>query len=1005
MPPAEPRPRDRRWRRYFRRFRILLLLGVLAVVGLLIYFNQVGLPEFLRRPLLAGLSDRGLDLQLTTLRLHFYRGIVAEGVKAGQRGEVAGPRFSAQEADLNLSWPALTRLQLAVSGVALRDGRIWFPIADTNQPGRELVVENIRADLRFRAGDEWSLEDFHAVFMGVNFSLAGSITNASALRQWPFLRGERAARADLAQERLVQLADVLEQVRFTTRPEVRATLSGDARNLESFMLRLTVTAPDAETPWGKLTEGMLTAKLLPAATVERPHAVLQLRAASAQTPWTDITRLNLHLRLQSPGADTNLVHASLILDAATAVTRWASVTNAHVTAQWLHSLTNPIPLSGFGDLRADAATSRWGTARRVQLTATLATPLSPVPADASWAWWQLLQPYELGWTARAERLDLEKIGADNVACGGTWSAPWLRVTNLHLRFPEGQLDARGQIEVATREAGFELKSDFNIQRVVPLLGEPARRWLANYAWATPPRLAGSGAVILPSWTNRAPDWQEEVLPTLRLAGKIAVTNGAYRGVPVDWATLHLSFTNQVWRVPDLVAGRPEGQLRLVHIADDETGEYYFGIHSTIDPRALRPLLATNQHAGFDLLTMSQPPVIDAEVWGRWRENDRIGIQGRVALTNFSFREQTASRFEGALRYTNRVLEVFKPRLERGLETVTAEGIAADFNTQRIHFTNVFSTTEPMAILRAIGPRTARAIEPYQFHRPPQVRVNGYAPLKDDRDADLRLAVDGGPFEWLHFMIPHITAQVHWLGDAVVLTNVHLTAYDGTAAGFADFDVSAEPGTDFRFNLGVTNADLRLLMADVSAQTNKLEGRLSGVLVVTQASSEDKYSWNGHGHLQIRDGLIWAVPVFGALSKPLDSLVPGLGSARITQGAGAFTLTNGVMVSDTLELRAPTSRLLCQGTVDFDRRVNVRVAAVPLRDNLGLGRVLGLAFWPVTKLLEYRVTGTLDEPKAEPVYLPKLLLHPFRTFEEILSGEGGKPAPPPVFKAAPEGDPR
>ena len=66
MPPAEPRPRDRRWRRYFRRFRITLLLIALGLVGVLIYLNQVGLPEFLRRPLLNAVRDRGLDLQLSS---------------------------------------------------------------------------------------------------------------------------------------------------------------------------------------------------------------------------------------------------------------------------------------------------------------------------------------------------------------------------------------------------------------------------------------------------------------------------------------------------------------------------------------------------------------------------------------------------------------------------------------------------------------------------------------------------------------------------------------------------------------------------------------------------------------------------------------------------------------------------------------------------------------------------------------------------------------------------
>jgi hypothetical protein len=55
------------------------------------------------------------------------------------------------------------------------------------------------------------------------------------------------------------------------------------------------------------------------------------------------------------------------------------------------------------------------------------------------------------------------------------------------------------------------------------------------------------------------------------------------------------------------------------------------------------------------------------------------------------------------------------------------------------------------------------------------------------------------------------------------------------------------------------------------------------------------------------------------------------------------------------------------------------------------------------LFEYQVTGTLKNPKSEPVYVPKLLLlplHPIRTLEEILPG-GDAPANPSPDKTHPE----
>jgi hypothetical protein len=45
---------------------------------------------------------------------------------------------------------------------------------------------------------------------------------------------------------------------------------------------------------------------------------------------------------------------------------------------------------------------------------------------------------------------------------------------------------------------------------------------------------------------------------------------------------------------------------------------------------------------------------------------------------------------------------------------------------------------------------------------------------------------------------------------------------------------------------------------------------------------------------------------------------------------------------------------------------------------------------MSKLFEYHVTGTLNHPVSEPIYVPKFLLmplHPIRAIEEILpSGE-------------------
>jgi hypothetical protein len=102
------------------------------------------------------------------------------------------------------------------------------------------------------------------------------------------------------------------------------------------------------------------------------------------------------------------------------------------------------------------------------------------------------------------------------------------------------------------------------------------------------------------------------------------------------------------------------------------------------------------------------------------------------------------------------------------------------------------------------------------------------------------------------------------------------------------------------------------------------------------------------------------------------------------------------------MRAPTLRLVYRGTINFQGDINARVEAELLRDTWA--KVLGLILTPMTKLFEYRVTGTLAHPKKEPLYLvPRLLLMPFQPFKalkELLPGANDKAPPRTPEKTSP-----
>jgi len=183
--------KSRFWRTcriYFRRFRITVWLLLLLLLGSLMYLNQVGLPNFVKTPLLQKLHAHGIDLQFSRLRLRWYQGIVAENVRFGRAGEPLTPSLSLAEVKVSLDARALTRFKLQVDSLSLRRGQFIWPVAESNEPPQRLSIENIRTELRLLPNDQWALDHFTADFAGAKIHMSGVLTNASAVRGWNFFR-------------------------------------------------------------------------------------------------------------------------------------------------------------------------------------------------------------------------------------------------------------------------------------------------------------------------------------------------------------------------------------------------------------------------------------------------------------------------------------------------------------------------------------------------------------------------------------------------------------------------------------------------------------------------------------------------------------------------------------------------------------------------------------------------------------------------------------------------
>jgi hypothetical protein len=869
----------------FRWCRISAWLLMLAAVCAVVWFNRIGLPDFLKTRLVATLRERGIKLEFSRMRLRFGRGIVAENVRIGSAQTSASPVLTVGEIQLQLDFRALLWRQLQVDGLALRQGKLVWPVSLTNA----LRLDNIQTDLRFQTNDTWSLDNFQADFAGVKLMLSGDITHAPEIRNWEMFHGSNPSNFPNWQVQLQKFSDAFDQIHLQGTPLLNLAVNGDARDIHSFVIRLKVRAPAAQTPWFRARAIRFAANLMAPA-----------------------------------GASANF--------------------------------------------------------------------------DPSWSFWTNVQPYQLEWSAQFAQLKSEKLNADSVAFGGLWRAPELIVTNLSARLGGGRLDAGLKLNVATRKLAFTNSSCFDIHAVDSLLTGKTDERLAEFSWPKPPSVQFDGLLVLPAWTNRAPDWNGEVRPTVRLNGELAFTNGTVLGAQIDSSRAHFSYLDLVWQLPDLAVTQAKTRLEISGYEDDATKKYRWHIRGAIDPEAARSFLTdSNAARGLEIVKLSEPLALDVDVSGHLYDYDSIAADGRVAVTNFAVRGEVFGNVTSAVNYTNRVLTFLHPLMHTGAQMVTADSVTLDFNARLIFFTNVLSIADPEPVARAIGPKTGKLVAPYHFLQPPTARVNGQIPLcdmnggRDMADVDMRFdVIKGTPFEWLKLKTTNIVGTLRWRGQTLLLTNATTAFYGGTADGFAYFDFRVpHEGADYQYEVNVTNVNLHLLALELGTPTNHLEGILAGQLVVTNASTENWRTLSGHGHLNVHEGLFWDIPIISILSPVLNAVSPGLGNSRATEASTKFVITNSMIFSDSLEIRSTMTRLEYVGTIDLQQNVNARVTAHLLSDTWVVGPLVSTVLWPVSKLFEYRVTGPLKNPKSEPIYvLPKLLLmplHPIRTLEEIIPG--------------------
>ena len=959
--------RVRRWRRWRWPLRVCVVLLLVAAGGAL-YLNQAGLPDFVKRSLQARLAERGVQLDFDWLRMDWNGAWRVDQLRLGQSDAAGSVALTVGNSVVRPDYGALLSGRAAVRGLSLTGFQFDAQLTDAGTNLPPMKVSFPEGELRLADTGTMTAKQLKGDVLGFSVDVDVSLANVMTLRTTrkpdaePLSEKLRPFKA-----RLAGLAKRRDEVSFRSKPSLHLQLGGDAMRPGELKGR------------GVLMAGGVT---MPEGSLDALAIELNLSASEG------ITGSFLITGLASPSA---------------------TVGSATVAVTAPQSATNAIPERVGFKLSLVEVRAANASVESIGLSGNLARAVTTPETDENWAYWAKLAPYEADFSGLAKGITGEKgLAIREVSLAGVWQAPRLALSQLDAKLYDGSVSGSADLNIVTRLAEAAGRVDFSLHNVFDLLTPKAQRWLRQYQWSEAPVVTGTARVTLPEWTNSEPDWRAEVRPTMMLNGQVTSGPMSFRGVEIESVRSDLVYSNLTLRLPNLVARRPEGEVRLALRSHTGTQDFQFDFSSNIDPHAITPALEEEkQKKGFDYFSFETPPVVEGRVWGRWRERERTGFRASVAATNFTFRAQQVDGFTAGVSFTSGFLSMTNAVVRRPEGEASVEALGYDTRSKRLYLTNAVGRLEPTAVAKAIGPKTARLLEAYQFLEPPLARVNGWVQTGPGRNpAELHFEIDGGAFRFSRFNSRDINGEIFWRGQNMTLTNIVAEFYGGELRGNLSAKLKENRSADLAFHLETKDTELTGLMSDILKKKSELSGRLEGVLDIT-ANSKDWKSWNGLSSVTLKDGYLWELPLIGIFAPVLDGLMPGLGASTFSEGTADFTITDGVVGTRDLELKSALIRLQYKGKVDFDGRIHdAGVVAEALRDTWVIGPVLGplfnLALSPIERMLKFEVSGTLSQPKLEMKHIPKVLLVPFqlpfKVIDELIPG--GEPAEAPPGKRGP-----
>src|ERR1700730_4735520 len=547
-------------------------------------------------------------------------------------------------------------------------------------------------------------------------------------------------------------------------------------------------------------------------------------------------------------------------------------------------------------------------------------------------------------TLRGEQLRRGDYEMRDLFIAAEWRDQTLNIAQCEWMDRAGSFVGRASWSRQREEADFQGRSTLDLKTFLEAFGAGDR--LADVTFVSSPLIELRGDADL-----------GQQHPRLKIIGRASVSQLTYKAVPFSECALEFSWDGERTLLHDIHLRQDSGALRAEIL--NAPNDFRLNVDSNISPVILRALVSPELNQFLSEWEFPRAPALHLAIRGQDRHPESWRGDGTISTGRTRFRGVWMNSASAKIHFGDGAVTYDNLRIVRD-EGVGTGTFTYDFARHEVRVSNIKSSLRPTDAIFWIDPELWKTVVLYKFRQPPTITADGVYEFRGGTRTRVEINVDapaGMDYVFLGKTLPfdRISSRLVFTKDRLQILDLHGSLFSGTVRGKSDISL-AHNAPHHHASITVANVNFPRL-TDLYFNYKAGSGELSGTYDFDGLGGVSR-KMLGNGKLEVTNGDVFAIPVFGPLSGVLNYVIPGTGYSIARRASTSFTIKEGIIHTDDFDVAGKLFDMVGHGDIYFlDDKLDFEVGISPK----GAGVVLA----PVYKLFEYKGEGSLTKPDWHP----------------------------------------